>query len=55
MWYIHQIFSGPFIIGVAGNITAAILGFIVGIIAAHKIYDLRAVHKAIIEHTSKHR
>lgn len=55
MWYVHQIFSGPFVIGVAGNIAAAILGFVIGIAAAHRLYDLRAIHKAIREHTDKHR
>jgi hypothetical protein len=55
VWYFHQVFSGPFVVGVAGNIAAAVLGFIVGLIAAHRVYDLRAVHKAILEHTAKHR
>ena len=44
MWYYHQIFSGPFLIGVAGNITAAILGFAVGLMVAHRLYDLRKIH-----------
>jgi hypothetical protein len=55
MWYIHQVFSGTFAIGVIGNITAAVIGFIIGLITAHKVYDLRAVHKAIKEHTTKHK
>jgi hypothetical protein len=55
MWYFHQIFSGPFVIGVVGNITAAVLGFAVGLLTAHKLYDLRAIHKALKEHTQKHR
>ena len=47
MWYFHQLFSGPFLIGVAGNITAAILGFVVGLAVAHKVYDLRKIHAHI--------
>jgi hypothetical protein len=47
MWYFHQMFSGPFLIGVAGNITAAILGFVVGLTVAHKVYDLRKIHAHI--------
>lgn len=55
MWYIHQILSGTFIIGVIGNVTATVLGFIAGAITVHLMYDLHAVHKAIKSHTIKHR
>lgn len=52
MWYFHQVFSGTFIVGVLGNIVAAILGFIVGLAVAHRVYDLRKIHAAILRHTN---
>jgi uncharacterized integral membrane protein len=53
MWYFHQVFSGPFIIGVIGNITAAVIGFMIGLLTAHRLYDLRKIHAAIRKHIGR--
>jgi hypothetical protein len=55
VWYWHQVWSGTFAVGVLGNITAAVIGFTAGLLAAHWAYDLRAVHKVIKERTARHR
>ena len=55
MWYLHQIWSGPFVVGVIGNVTAAVIGFLAGLTAAHWLYDLRAVHRLVKERTARHR
>ena len=55
MWYVHQILSGPFLVGVIGNVTAAVAGFAAGLVAAHWLYDLRKIHKAIGKWAGKRR
>jgi hypothetical protein len=55
MWYLHQIISGPFVVGIAGNVAAAVIGLVTGLLVAHKLYDLRKIHRAIREYTGKHR
>jgi hypothetical protein len=33
-----------------GNVVAAVLGFAVGLLVAHKVYNLRRIHQAIRHH-----
>jgi hypothetical protein len=40
-------------IGVLGNVVAAVLGFMAGLLVAHRLYDLRELHGALKHHLAK--